>query len=109
LTAILQSPDQQRRMAEQNFSAAIQMTLPSVVRNYLRWFELNRRKKAVGSLPLFQSDRSLWQRFGLPRLGAFSPGLTLRSELAAESEQAASAPRTIELSNGGWQRSETGD
>jgi glycosyltransferase involved in cell wall biosynthesis len=109
LTAILQSPEQQRRMAEQNFSAAIQMTLPSVVRNYLRWFELNRRKKAVGSLPLFQSDRSLWQRFGLPRLGAFSPGLTLRSELAAESEQAASAPRTIELSNGGWQRSETGD
>src|SRR5579863_9227353 len=96
LTAILQSPEQQRRMSEQNFSAAIQMTLPSVVRNYLRWFELNRRKKAVGSLPLFQSDRSLWQRFGLPRLGAFSPGLTLRSELAAESEQAASAPRTIE-------------
>jgi glycosyltransferase involved in cell wall biosynthesis len=109
LTSILQSEEQQRQMSEQNFSAAIQMTLPSVVRNYLRWFELNRRKKAVGSLPLFQSDRSLWQRFGLPRLGAFSPGLTLRSELAAESEQAASAPRTIELSNGGWQRSETGD
>jgi glycosyltransferase involved in cell wall biosynthesis len=109
LTAILQSPEQQRRMAEQNFSAAIQMTLPSVVRNYLRWFELNQRKKAVGSLPLFQCDRSFWQRFGLPRLGAFSPGLTLRSELAAESEQAASAPHAIELSNGGWQRSETGD
>ena len=96
-------------MAEQNFSAAIQMTLPSVVRNYLRWFELKQRKKAVGSLPLFQSDRSFWQRFGLPRLGAFSPGLTLRSELAAESEQAASSPHAIELSNGGWQRSETGD
>jgi len=109
LTAILQSPDQQRRMAEQNFSAAIQMTLPSVVRNYLRWFELNQRKKAVGSLPLFQSDRSFWRRFGLLRLGAFSPGLTLRSEPAAESEQTGSAPRAIELTNGGWQRSETGD
>jgi glycosyltransferase involved in cell wall biosynthesis len=109
LTTILRSPEQQRRMAEQNFSAAIQMTLPSVVRNYLRWFELNQRKKAVGSLPLFQNDRSFWQRFGLPRLGAFSPGLTLRSELAAEREQTGSAPRTIELSNGAWRRSETGD
>lgn len=109
LTTILQSTEQQRRMAEQNFSAAIQMTLPSVVRNYLRWFELNQRKKAVGSLPLFQSDRSFWQRFGLPRLGALSPGLTLRSELTAESEQAANAPGAIELTNGGWQRSGTGD
>ena len=45
LTGILQSEEQQRQMAEQNFSAAIQMTLPSVVRNYLRWFELNRAKK----------------------------------------------------------------
>jgi len=109
LTTILQSTEQQRHMAEQNFSAAIQMTLPSVVRNYLRWFELNQRKKAVGSLPLFQSDRSFWQRLGLPRLGALSPGLTLRSELTAESEQAANAPGAIELTNGGWQRSGTGD
>jgi glycosyltransferase involved in cell wall biosynthesis len=109
LTAILRSPEQQRRMAEQNFSAAIQMTLPSVVRNYLRWFELNRRKKAVGSSPLFPDERSFWQRFVLSRLGVFSPGWTLRSDLVAESERAESGRQTIELTNGGWQGSETGD
>src|ERR1700676_396832 len=106
LTAILQSPQQQRQMAEQNFSAAIQMTLPSVVRNYLRWFELNRCKKAVASSPLFPSQRSFWQRFGFPRLGGFSPSWTLRPDLLAESEQTESAPASIELANGGWQRSE---
>jgi glycosyltransferase involved in cell wall biosynthesis len=116
LTAILQSPEQQRRMAEQNFSAAIQMTLPSVVRTYLRWFELNRCKKAVGSSPLFPSERTFWQRFALPFLGALSPGWSLRSDLLADSagnaddlEPTERAARSIEITNPGWQRSETGD
>src|SRR5579863_8533044 len=117
LTAILQSPEQQRRMAEQNFSAAIQMTLPSVVRNYLRWFELKRRKKEVGSLPLFPHERSFWKRLGFPRLGAFSAGW-FRSELLSESgagrnndpDHMGSIPQSIELGNpDGWQRSEIGD
>jgi glycosyltransferase involved in cell wall biosynthesis len=111
LTTILLSPEEQRRMAEQNFSAAIQMTMPSVVRNYLRWFELNRRMKAVGSLPLFESQRSFWQRFVLPRLGAFSPSWTLRPGLATEdgSKPIGRTSRSIELANHGWQSSETGD
>ena len=114
LTAILQSPEQQRQMAEQNFSAAIQMTLPSVVRNYLRWFELNQRKKAVGSSPLFPNERSFWQRFVLPCLGAFSPDWTLRSDLMAErgstdKVEGTGVSQSIELANQGWQRSETGD
>jgi glycosyltransferase involved in cell wall biosynthesis len=49
LVEILQSSDLQRRMAEQNFSAAVRMTLPHVVCHYLRWFELKRRKQAIGS------------------------------------------------------------
>jgi hypothetical protein len=119
LVAMLQSPDQQRRMAEHNFSAAIQVTMPSVVRNYLRWFELNRCKKTVSSSPLFPHERSLWQRFGFPRLGAFSGGGTLPSDLLAESREGKSSlcgqertmrsPRSIELTSHGWQRSETGD
>jgi glycosyltransferase involved in cell wall biosynthesis len=115
LTAILQSPDQQRQMAEQNFSAAIQMTLPSVVRSYLRWFELNQRKKAVASSPLFPNERSFWHRFVLPCLGAFSLDWTLRSDLAktgasaVDLERTDAAARSIELRNPGWQRSETGD
>lgn len=46
LIALLESPEEQRRAAEQNYSAAIRMTMPHVVRHYLRWFELKRRKRA---------------------------------------------------------------
>jgi glycosyltransferase involved in cell wall biosynthesis len=120
LITILESPGQQRQMAEQNFSAAIQMTLPSVVRNYLRWFELNRCKKAVGSLPLVPRERPFWQRFTFPRLRALAAGWALRSELLAENgriknnggglEHAGSGSESIELGNpDGWQRSEIGD
>src|ERR1700691_6133251 len=113
MVTILESPEQQRRMSEQNFSAAIQMTLPSVVRNYLRWFELNRCKKAVGSLPLFAPRPSFWQRYVAPRLGAFSAGWALRPDLVPEEsidlEKVAVSSPSIELGNhDGWQRSETG-
>jgi hypothetical protein len=51
-------------MAEQNFSAAVRMTLPSVVRNYLRWFELARHKQALRH---FGGSHSLpgWRPFPL--------------------------------------------
>ncbi|HLW89426.1 MAG TPA: glycosyltransferase [Terriglobales bacterium] len=84
LLAILQSPDQQRRMAEHNFSAAMQMTMSSVVRNYLRWFELKRCKRALGPASLFQGVRSLWQRFVFPHLDASSADLASRSQPLAE-------------------------
>src|SRR5580704_12131604 len=87
LTAILQSPEQQRRMAEQNFSAAIQMTLPSVVRNYLRWFELKRCKKAIGPAPLFPAWRTLWLRYGFQLRGAPSAVLTLGPGLIANGDE----------------------
>jgi len=117
LTGILQSGEQQRQMAEQNFSAAIQMTLPSVVKNYLRWFELNRAKKTVGSSPLFRNERSFWQRCLSTRLGAFLPSWGFRPDLVADGDatsngmgQAERIAPAIELTNtGGWQRSETGD
>jgi glycosyltransferase involved in cell wall biosynthesis len=101
LTGILQSADQRRRMAEQNFSAAIQMTLPTVVRNYLRWFELNQRKRDVASSSLFPAERSFWQRLGvfLPERRGNRDGL----------EQTQREPQSIELTNPGWQRSGTGD
>ncbi|HXM22255.1 MAG TPA: glycosyltransferase [Terriglobales bacterium] len=117
LVAILQSPEQQRQMAEHNFSAAIQMTMASVVRNYLRWFELKRAKKAVGSAP-FPDLRPFWRRSVFPRLGAFSAGWTLRSMLSTEGgasknsrhglEPAGQGPQSIRLKDShGWQRSET--
>jgi glycosyltransferase involved in cell wall biosynthesis len=92
LVAILQSPEQQRRMAEHNFSAAMQMTMSSVVRNYLRWFELKRCKKAIRPAALFPGWRAFWQRNGFSRLRAFSASQTLRSDLLAkESRRSAKA------------------
>lgn len=44
LLAILQSPTVEREMAEQNFEAGLEMTMTSVVGNYLRWFELSKAK-----------------------------------------------------------------
>ena len=49
IAAILESPDLERQMAERNFEAGLQMTMTSVVHNYLRWFELNRYKKAMNN------------------------------------------------------------
>jgi glycosyltransferase involved in cell wall biosynthesis len=68
LAAILLSRQQQQQMAEHNFSSAIQMTMPSVVRNYLRWFELKRCKKAVESAAM-PSQSSFWRRPGFLRVG----------------------------------------
>jgi hypothetical protein len=53
LAAILQSPSQQRAAAEHNFSAAMRMTMPSVVRQYLRWFELAQHKQTVSGFAKF--------------------------------------------------------
>jgi glycosyltransferase involved in cell wall biosynthesis len=49
LSEVLQSPQEQFRMAQQNFASAVRMTMPNVVRRYLRWFELAQRRKTLGS------------------------------------------------------------
>lgn len=57
LTAILESPELQRHMAERNYAAGAQMTMASVVRNYLRWFELSKCKKDIFKLKVFAEPR----------------------------------------------------
>jgi glycosyltransferase involved in cell wall biosynthesis len=86
LVAILQSPERQRQMAEHNFSAAMQMTMSSVVRNYLRWFELKRCKKAIAPAPFLAGLRVLWRRNVFPRAGEFSAGQS-RSDLFTNGEE----------------------
>jgi glycosyltransferase involved in cell wall biosynthesis len=49
ILTILRSPELERRMAEHNFTAGLEMTMSNVVRNYLRWFELNKLKRGLGS------------------------------------------------------------
>jgi hypothetical protein len=45
--AILQSPNLQRAMAEHNYEAGKEMTMTSVVKSYLRWFELHKYKRTM--------------------------------------------------------------
>jgi hypothetical protein len=47
LITVLRSPELQRSMGRQNFAAGLEMTIANVVRNYLRWFELNKCKKTL--------------------------------------------------------------
>ncbi len=47
LTALLESPSRQHQMAEQNFSAALRMTMPQVIQDYLHRFDLEQHTKAL--------------------------------------------------------------
>ncbi|HEX6803088.1 MAG TPA: glycosyltransferase [Terriglobales bacterium] len=51
LITILRSPELQQSMGRQNFAAGLEMTIGNVVRNYLRWFEVNRYKKELAMVP----------------------------------------------------------
>ena len=71
LITLLRSPEKQREMAEQNFSAALRMTMPQIIRDYLRSFDLQKRAKAMamgGSrfrrIPRWADSRSEAYRFG---------------------------------------------
>jgi glycosyltransferase involved in cell wall biosynthesis len=49
LIAILQSPEIEHEMAEQNFVAGLEMMIGNVVNNYLRWFRLQRCKRTLNN------------------------------------------------------------
>jgi glycosyltransferase involved in cell wall biosynthesis len=51
LITVLRSPELQRSMGQQNFAAGLEMTIGRVVRNYLRWFELNKYKRTLAKSP----------------------------------------------------------
>jgi glycosyltransferase involved in cell wall biosynthesis len=60
IIAILQSPDLQRQMAEQNYATGVRMTMSNVVRDYLRWFELHRRRKHLAAPAIAPMRRRAW-------------------------------------------------
>ena len=71
LTTVLQSPELQRSMGRQNFAAGLEMTIARVVRNYLRWFELNRYKREL----LHGNASAASQPFSLPALFSGTRGV----------------------------------
>ena len=51
---LLGSPERQMEMAEQNFSAALRMTMPQIIRSYLRSFTLHQKAKAMQPISRFR-------------------------------------------------------
>ncbi len=62
LSTILQSPELLTSMAERNFAAGIQMTMESVVQNYLRWFDLKRCKQNLLDAEALLARFGAWLR-----------------------------------------------
>ena len=62
LVTILQSPELQREIGKHNYRAGIQMTMASIARTYLRWFELQRHKRALAGRRTLASRRRQWMR-----------------------------------------------
>jgi glycosyltransferase involved in cell wall biosynthesis len=54
LVQFLTSPAKQQAMAAQNFSAALRMTMPTIVQKYLRHFDLARRTEALRHVTRFR-------------------------------------------------------
>lgn len=54
LITLLEIPELQREMAEHNFSAALRMTMPQIIRQYLRSFDLHQRAKALEPIARFR-------------------------------------------------------
>jgi glycosyltransferase involved in cell wall biosynthesis len=54
LQSLLNDPERMREMAEQNFSAALRMTMPQIMRQYLRSFDLHQRATALEPISRFR-------------------------------------------------------
>ena len=70
---LVDSPERQVEMAEANFSAALRMTMPQIIRRYLRSFDAHQRAKALAPisrfrrLPAWIPSRSAIFRAAAPR------------------------------------------
>jgi glycosyltransferase involved in cell wall biosynthesis len=69
LVDVLQSPELQRQMSEHNYEAGTQMTMATVIRNYLRWFELHTLKRTIAEKGTLARLRSRWSGSWSSRFG----------------------------------------
>jgi glycosyltransferase involved in cell wall biosynthesis len=54
MQALLNDDQKMREMSEQNFSAALRMTMPQIIRQYLRSFDLHQRARALEPISRFR-------------------------------------------------------
>jgi glycosyltransferase involved in cell wall biosynthesis len=77
LLTVLQDPQRQRDMAEQNFSAALRMTMPQIISSYMRSFNLHQKARALEPISRFRRipswipSRSAIYRAAAPRWSAW--------------------------------------
>ena len=77
IVTLLEDPARQREMAEQNFAAALRMTMPQIVRQYLRSFNLHQRARVLQPISRFRRvpswvpSRSSLFRAAVPRWEAW--------------------------------------
>ena len=103
LSSILQSPELLTSMGERNFAAGIQMTMQSVVQNYLRWFELKKCKRDLLDAEALFTRLGAWLRpvlssaEGILDSGSF--GDEEDTEASGSLESAGSKVHAIEFSH----------
>jgi glycosyltransferase involved in cell wall biosynthesis len=54
MQGLLSDSEKMREMSEQNFSAALRMTMPQIIRQYLRSFDLQQRTRALEPISRFR-------------------------------------------------------
>jgi len=82
IITILQSPEMQMEMSEHNFASGVEMTMASVVKSYLRWFELQRCKAKIRNSGSSLGPRRSWPR--LPWSVGRATGLNIPAAFLAE-------------------------
>ncbi|HTX40746.1 MAG TPA: glycosyltransferase [Acidobacteriaceae bacterium] len=96
LVAVLGSDELQYQMSEHNYHAGIQMTMASVVRNYLRWFELHQCKRALGGRRA-RAGKRRWLRSWGARLGKRpGTGWSLDADLLPQTADGVTLPEQVE-------------
>src|SRR5262249_14087669 len=86
LGALLDNSERQMEMAIQNFSAALRMSMPEIIRQYIQTFQLQRhlglltRISRLRRLPRWFPMRPRLVRVAAPRLFQNSPTLALRTQ-----------------------------
>ncbi|HEX4065049.1 MAG TPA: glycosyltransferase [Acidobacteriaceae bacterium] len=100
LVGVLESPEMQHQMSEHNYHAGVQMTMGTVVRNYLRWFQLHQCMRRInGSGP--RTGRYRWLRAWASRLGISPGGFTLDADLLPDSEDMEEELASLQQAHGG--------
>ena len=73
IVGVLTDKEKEHAMAEQNFSAAMRMTMPQIIRDYLRAFDVQKRSSTVHAGRFRRFSRWTAARQGAFNYGGWSP------------------------------------